>query len=160
MARFSYLVDQGVSGGVQKGVKMGCFDPRCTIPIRARAYNDCAQDAVLLKTASKWVSDPKMDPFWGLEMAPDTHRYRLYEHIPVFCVCADMCQNTPPKWGPFWVGRDDHGSYRILKAKCAGLGIGKIARRSTRGGCTDVDIGCCTGGGTHVHGIWMCMCNS
>ena len=33
------------------------FDPKHTIPIRARAYNDCVQLPILLKTRSSGVQD-------------------------------------------------------------------------------------------------------
>ena len=49
----SYLWDQGVSVGSILGVHLAIMTPEHTIPIRARAYNDCVKDAVLLKTASK-----------------------------------------------------------------------------------------------------------
>ena len=40
-----------------------------TIPIRARAYNDCAKERVLPKTRSRGgIPGPKMGPFWVLEM--------------------------------------------------------------------------------------------
>ena len=51
-AHFGSLGLSGVSVGVQIGVDLAIFGPPYTIPIRARAYNDCVQDAVLLKTAS------------------------------------------------------------------------------------------------------------
>ena len=49
-------LNMAARGGGSKGSDLavfGYFDPLNTIPIRARAYNDCVQDAVLLKTASK-----------------------------------------------------------------------------------------------------------
>ena len=61
---------KGVYKGGEMGVILGPFWSNQLSCTRARAYNDCAQDAVLLKTASKHVQeevymDPKMDPFWG-----------------------------------------------------------------------------------------------
>ena len=61
---------------------MGYFDPRYTIPIRARAYNDCAKERVLLKTRSRGgIPDPKMGPFWGLKDGQLFQRTR-YPRIP------------------------------------------------------------------------------
>ena len=57
-----------VSVGI-KGGEMGSISamiPLYTIPIRARAYNDCAKDAVLLKTASNGgIQGPKMGSHFG-----------------------------------------------------------------------------------------------
>ena len=94
------------------GVNLGVFD---TIPIRARAYNDCAQDAVLLKTASKWgYPGPQNGPILGSSdghLHTDTHymRISLYLiHIQIHAIIY------PPKMGPFWGtstgGSLNHGS--------------------------------------------------
>ena len=52
--------------GVNFGVHFGCFD-LFTLPLtRARAYNDCVKDAVLLKTASNRTGHhPQNGPILG-----------------------------------------------------------------------------------------------
>ena len=72
MRDFGYLIDYGDVHRVNTQVKMGPkwgpfghYDPLNTIPIRARAYNDCVKDAVLLKTASNSVSGPQNGPILG-----------------------------------------------------------------------------------------------
>ena len=59
-----------VGFGVSVGVQIGHISPPIIpIPVRARAYNDCAQDAILLKPYSRrGIQGPKMVPFWVLEM--------------------------------------------------------------------------------------------
>ena len=47
--------------------------PRYTIPIRARAYNDCVRDAVLLKTASNQVSRAPKWSILGPSDGTDSH---------------------------------------------------------------------------------------
>ena len=65
--------------GYSKGSKMGYFDPRYTIIVRARAYNDCVKERVLPKHVQEDQDNtPKMGPFWVLEMAHQTHWYTAY----------------------------------------------------------------------------------
>ena len=63
---------KGYQMGSDLGVNLSVFDPIPVPLTRARAYNDCAKDAVLLKTASKWLQAevsraPKWTPFWVLK---------------------------------------------------------------------------------------------
>ena len=41
--------------------------------------------------------DPKMDPFWGLQVARQIHWYSLSEDITAFVICIDVCQYLHPK---------------------------------------------------------------
>ena len=86
------------------GVHFGVFD---TIPIRARAYNDCVKDAVLLKTASKHVQaevswTPKWVHFGALKDSTSDPAFLLSERIPVSVTCVDVYNYMTPKMGPFW----------------------------------------------------------
>ena len=61
------LWDQGVSVGGRFGVHFSHIWNRYTIPIRARAYNDCVKVPILLKTRSSGGPGyPRLNVFWGL----------------------------------------------------------------------------------------------
>ena len=85
------------------------FDPQHTIPIRARAYNDCAKHAVLLKTAS---NGPLGLPQNGSILGPSRwyagSRHRFSEDIRISMVCVNMCRNIPPNGTHFGVYRMTH----------------------------------------------------
>ena len=55
------------------GVPISHIMSKYTIPIRARAYNDCARDAVLLKTASNQVSRAPKCAILGPTDGTDVH---------------------------------------------------------------------------------------
>ena len=78
MVHFRYLVGSRGTHGGRNGVHFSHDTPEHHTPTRARAYNDLHKDAVLLKTASKWLQGsryhpPKMGPFWG--STDDTYRW-------------------------------------------------------------------------------------
>ena len=55
-------------GGIQ-GSDLGVFRPKHTIPIRARAYNDCVKTPILLKTRSSGgIPDPLIERVLGLQI--------------------------------------------------------------------------------------------
>ena len=58
----------------QKWVQLAIFRPEYTIPIRARAYNDCVKLPVLLKTRSSGGPGyPLIERVLGLQIVTDTH---------------------------------------------------------------------------------------
>ena len=161
-AEFGYLVDQGVFRGSDLGSFQLFWTPPYTIPIRARAYNDCAKHTILLKTRSSGGPGyPRIERVFGtLQMVhqiPVPGSPRIYLHSGM---CANMCyiipQNGPilgyipagtsdhgssPDLGGFGdilrvdpgdYGIDYHGSYRILEAQFVGLG--QLGRRNAWGG--------------------------
>ena len=106
----------GIKGGSVGGPKRGLISAiLCSnqlSPTRARAYNDLHKDAVLLKTASKWLQGyPWATPKWVPILGPtDRHVHTVIQFIRAYpciqCTCKHDPEYTPPKWGPFW------GSYR------------------------------------------------
>ena len=68
------IKDPSGSRGIRRGSILAVFEPNHYPLTRARAYNDCAKDAVLLKTASNRVSrTPKWAHFGVLKMARLIH---------------------------------------------------------------------------------------
>ena len=70
-----------------------------TIPIRARAYNDCVEQPVLLKTRSSGT--PGGVPF---ERVFGAYRLARASGVTVYPGCPYiqcMCRNTHPKIGSF-----------------------------------------------------------
>ena len=94
--------------GVQNGVHLAIFGPIYTIPIRARAYNDCVKDAVLLKTASnRGTYHPQNGcHFGGLEVARLTHD-TCSMSISLYSVHVYTCGIIHPQNGVHFGGLTD-----------------------------------------------------
>ena len=62
---------------------MAYFDPQHTIPVRARAYNDCVKDAVLLKTASnRGIHGPQNGTILGPKDGTSVHTGQVLRGCP------------------------------------------------------------------------------
>ena len=77
------------------GVPISHIMSKYTIPIRARAYNDCARDAVLLKTASNRVSGPQNGPILGPSDGVQMVGTGFMGCPCVQCTCTCMSEYTP-----------------------------------------------------------------
>ena len=100
------LWDQGWIKGAQNRSNLAIFDPPPITLVRARAYNDCAKDAVLLKTASKWLQagPPKWTHFGGLQMTR-IHTGTCYMSISLHPRYVRICVNIYPQNGHHFGGR-------------------------------------------------------
>ena len=91
-----------VDHGVQFGVISAVFD-LYTIPIRARAYNDCVKHMILLKTRSSGgILDPRIERVLG----PTDDTWDDGTTILTSMVCKDVCHYLTPKMGSHFGGRN------------------------------------------------------